>query len=69
MTLTRLISHDYEFPEPAGDGKTRNTRQEEVLEDLKGRIEVGMSQLGISLPVVVAWMKLPGSSSDIRKGN
>ncbi len=66
VALTRLTSHDYEFPEPADDGKNKNARQEEALEALKGRIEVGMGQLGISLPVIVAWLKLPGHSAEIR---
>lgn len=66
VALTHLTSHDYEFPQPADDGKNKNARQEAALEDLKNRIEVGMSQLGISLPVIVAWMKLPGHSTEAR---
>lgn len=59
VTLSYLTSHDYEFPSPADDARKNHARQDEVLEKTKARVEEGLRDAGLSLPVVAAWLKLP----------
>ena len=66
VILTYVTADGYEFSPPAGDEEKNSAGQEEALEKTKRRIEEGLDGLGSSLPVVVAWMKLPGSATGAR---
>ncbi len=67
VTLTYVTADGYEFPDPADDAKKNEARQDEVLQNTKVRIEEGLSELGLALPVVVAWLKQPGSAGGARR--
>ena len=60
VTLTRKTTEDHEFP---GTPEVRENRakNEEAAAEAKEQIVVALKQLGVDLPVVEAWMKLPGS--------
>lgn len=60
--LTRRTSDGYEFPEPSEDHEKKATLQDEVLLKTKTQIEEGARALGLSVPVVVGWLRLPGSA-------
>ena len=59
VILSYLTADGYEFPNPAEDAKKNAARQDEVLQKTRGLIEEGLRDIGLSLPVVVAWLKLP----------
>ncbi|MDP9479506.1 MAG: hypothetical protein M3R38_28195 [Actinomycetota bacterium] len=67
VTLSYLTSHDYEFPSPAHDARKNHARQDEILEKTRARVEEGLRDAGLSLPVVVAWLRLPAGEG--RKDN
>ena len=62
VTLTYITADGFEMSPPAEDERRNSARQEEVLESTKARIGQGLEDLGFSLPVLTAWMKLPGST-------
>lgn len=63
--LTRLTSDGYEFSEPSEDHEKKATLQDEVLSKTKTQIEEGARSLGLSVPVVVGWLRLPGSAAGV----
>jgi hypothetical protein len=68
VTLSHLTSYDYEFPSPADDVRKNHARQEEVLGRIKNDIEERLGGLGLSLPVVVAWLRLPEAGRQLLQG-
>ena len=62
ITLTYVTADGYEMSPPAQDEKQNSGRQEERLQKTKARIEEALTELGLALPVLTAWMKLPGST-------
>lgn len=62
VTLTYVTADGYEMSPPAEDEERNSGRQEERLQKTKARIEEGLTELGLALPVLTAWMKLPGAS-------
>lgn len=59
VILTRLISDGYEFPKPADDTEKRSALQDEILSKTRAGIEEGASRLGLSVPVLDGWLRLP----------
>lgn len=60
VTLTYVTADGFEMSPPAEDERRNSARQEEVLEKTETRIQRGLEDLGLSLPILTAWMKLPG---------
>lgn len=63
VTLTQVTADGYEMSPPAEDERRNSARQQEVLEKTKARVERGLEDLDLSLPVLTAWMKLPEPSN------
>ncbi len=59
VSLTRLTSDGYEFPEPSDDHEKKAALQDEVLAKTKEQLEEGIRHLGLSVPVVVGWLRQP----------
>ena len=61
VTLTLVTADGYEFPSPSGDVEKNDARQEEVLEKTRRRIEDGIGNLRLSVPVRVGWLRQAGT--------
>jgi hypothetical protein len=63
VSLTRLTSDGYEFPEPSDDHRKRAALQDEVLSKTREELEEGLRRFGLSVPVAVGWLRLPGDAA------
>lgn len=71
VSLSRLTSDGYEFPKPSDDQEKRAALQDEVLSKTRTQIEEGASRLGLSVPVVVGWLRpaAPAGEASDRKAD
>ena len=69
VTLTYVTADGYEMSPPAEDEERNSGRQEERLQNTKARIEEGLTELGLALPVLTAWMQLPSSTGRDRRSD
>ncbi len=68
VTLTYVTADGYEFSPPGKEEERLSARQEETLQKTKRRIAEGLDALGLSLPVLQGWMKLPGATRAPERG-
>ena len=64
VTLSRHVYDGFELPPPSREGDEHESRQDEALQKIRHQIEEGVRERGLTVPVVVAWMKPPAAPGD-----